>query len=122
MATKDTILRNKVQVIVDDNTQEIFLNDLYKKSILAANKLLKDSDSTFPQRIARAVLASYMDELGMISASGDNSSEAYAIRACVTVDVLRRVLARAGMTLEVDILPRSIAQKKYEALLLANKK
>lgn len=122
MATKDTILRNKVQVIVDDNTQEIFLNDLYKKSILAANKLLKDSDSTFPQRIARAVLASYMDELGMISASGDNSSEAYAIRACVTVDVLRRVLARAGMTLEVDILPRSIAQKKYEALLQANKK
>lgn len=122
MATKDTILRNKVQVIVDDNTQEIFLNDLYKKSILAANKLLKDSDSTFPQRIARAVLASYMDELGMISASGDGSSEAYAIRACVTVDVLRRVLARAGMTLEVDILPRSIAQKKYEALLQVNKK
>lgn len=110
--------KSRASIVVNDGTEQEFLEDLCKKSRLAAGNIINnDLNNGTVYLIASTLISAYIKELGMLAAAAEDSSQAYFVRALVVLDALRSVLEEAGVTIKADVLPRSEAQKKYEQLL-----
>ena len=110
--------KSRASIVVNDETEKEFLEDLCKKSRIAAGNIINnDLNNGTVYLIASTLISSYIKELGMLEAAAEDSSQAYFVRTLVALDVLRSVLEEAGVTIKADVLPRSEAQKKYEQLL-----
>ena len=109
---------SRASLIIDDNTEQEFLEDLCKKSNLAAGNIItKDLNNGTVYLMASSLISAYIREVGLLSAAAEDSDQAYFVRTVVALDVLRNVLEAAGVNIKADVLPRSEAQKKYEQLL-----
>ena len=110
--------KSRASIVVNDETEKEFLEDLCKKSRLAAGNIINnDLNNGTVYLMASALISAYIKELGMLEAAAEDSSQAYFVRTLVAIDVLRSVLEEAGVSIKADVLPRSEAQKKYEQLL-----
>lgn len=108
----------KSSFIVRDDTEREFLADLNTKANTSACDIIDKYLSLWDMRmIARAVLSAYIKERGMLVAAGEDSTTAYFMNSAISMAVLKSVLLDAGVDLEVNVLPRSEAQRKYEQLL-----
>lgn len=108
----------KSSFIVNDANEREFLVDLNTKANAFSRDIIEEQLTSWDMRmITRAVLAAYIKERGMLEAAGEDSTAAYFTNSVITMTVLNSVLRDAGVDLEVNVLPRSKAQQKYEQLL-----
>lgn len=108
----------KSSFIVNDATEREFLADLNTKANVSSLDIIEKHLNSWDMRmITRAVLVAYIKERGMLVAAGEDSTTAYFRNSVISMTVLKSVLLDAGVDLEVNVLPRSEAQRKYEQLL-----
>lgn len=96
-----------VQIVVEDATQDVFIEDLQNKCRSASRAIAIKNLFSKQGIITRELLALYLETLGMVEAAGPECKKEYYIRAAFAVDTINRILDRAGVSVNAAVVPRS---------------